>query len=79
VGRLSDHRVPDRRRLDLLFRRCAHASARILDSTAAPVAYATTGVLTFTTFWLGGFMREQVCVYMCPWPRIQTAMLDENR
>ncbi|OYW46200.1 MAG: cytochrome c oxidase accessory protein CcoG [Novosphingobium sp. 12-63-9] len=46
--------------------------------TADSVAYATTGLLTFTTFWLGGFMREQVCVYMCPWPRIQTAMLDEK-
>ena len=45
---------------------------------AAGVAYATVAVLTFTTFWLGGFMREQVCVYMCPWPRIQTAMLDEK-
>ncbi|HNN56769.1 MAG TPA: cytochrome c oxidase accessory protein CcoG, partial [Novosphingobium sp.] len=45
---------------------------------AAPVAYATVGVLTATTFLLGGFMREQVCVYMCPWPRIQTAMLDEK-
>ncbi|HOB15050.1 MAG TPA: cytochrome c oxidase accessory protein CcoG [Novosphingobium sp.] len=45
---------------------------------AAPVAYATVGVLTLTTFVLGGFMREQVCVYMCPWPRIQTAMLDEK-
>lgn len=45
---------------------------------AAGVAYATVGVLTFTTFWLGGFMREQVCIYMCPWPRIQTAMLDEK-
>jgi len=45
---------------------------------AAPVAYATVGVLTATTFVLGGFMREQVCIYMCPWPRIQTAMLDEN-
>ncbi len=45
---------------------------------AAPVAYATVGVLTATTFVLGGFMREQVCVYMCPWPRIQTAMLDEK-
>ncbi|MEO0824025.1 MAG: cytochrome c oxidase accessory protein CcoG, partial [Pseudomonadota bacterium] len=42
------------------------------------VAYATVGVLTFTTFVLGGFMREQVCIYMCPWPRIQGAMLDEN-
>jgi len=46
--------------------------------TAAPVAYATVGVLTATTFVLGGFMREQVCIYMCPWPRIQTAMLDEK-
>ena len=45
---------------------------------AAPVAYATVAVLTATTFFLGGFMREQVCVYMCPWPRIQTAMLDEK-
>jgi polyferredoxin len=46
---------------------------------AAPgVAYACVAVLTFTTFWLGGFMREQVCVYMCPWPRIQSAMLDEK-
>ncbi len=45
---------------------------------AAPVAYATVAVLTSTTFVLGGFMREQVCIYMCPWPRIQTAMLDEK-
>jgi cytochrome c oxidase accessory protein FixG len=45
---------------------------------AAPVAYTTVGVLTATTFVLGGFMREQVCIYMCPWPRIQGAMLDEN-
>jgi cytochrome c oxidase accessory protein FixG len=46
--------------------------------TAATVAYATTFVLTMTTFVLGGFLREQVCIYMCPWPRIQTAMLDEK-
>lgn len=45
---------------------------------AAPVAYATVGILTATTFVLGGFMREQVCKYMCPWPRIQAAMLDEK-
>ncbi|GGC28069.1 cytochrome c oxidase accessory protein CcoG [Novosphingobium marinum] len=45
---------------------------------AAPVAYATVAVLTATTFTLGGFMREQVCIYMCPWPRVQTAMLDEK-
>ena len=46
--------------------------------TADPIAYATVGVLTLTTFVLGGFMREQVCIYMCPWPRIQSAMLDEK-
>lgn len=45
---------------------------------AASVAYGTVAVLTATTFILGGFMREQVCIYMCPWPRIQTAMLDEK-
>ena len=45
---------------------------------AAPVAYITTAILTLTTVTLGGFMREQVCIYMCPWPRIQSAMLDEK-
>ena len=46
--------------------------------SASPVAYATVAVLTATTFVFGGFMREQMCIYMCPWPRIQTAMLDEK-
>jgi cytochrome c oxidase accessory protein FixG len=45
---------------------------------APPIAYSTVLVLTGTTLWLGAFMREQVCVYMCPWPRIQSAMLDEK-
>jgi cytochrome c oxidase accessory protein FixG len=51
---------------------------QFLTFDAPPVAYGTVAVLTFTTFWLGGFMREQVCTYMCPWPRIQAAMTDEN-
>ena len=42
------------------------------------VAYATIALLTATTYVFGGLMREQVCTYMCPWPRIQGAMLDEN-
>ena len=45
---------------------------------AAPVAYITVAILTGTTYVFGGLMREQVCTYMCPWPRIQAAMLDEN-
>jgi cytochrome c oxidase accessory protein FixG len=45
---------------------------------AAFVAYASVGILTLTTVVFGGFMREQVCIYMCPWPRIQAAMMDED-
>ncbi len=41
-------------------------------------AYATIGLLTATTFVFGGLMREQVCIFMCPWPRIQAAMMDEH-
>ncbi|WEK43145.1 MAG: cytochrome c oxidase accessory protein CcoG [Candidatus Sphingomonas colombiensis] len=49
-----------------------------LGGTAPSVAYSTVGILTFTTFTLGGLMREQVCIYMCPWPRIQSAVMDEK-
>ncbi len=45
---------------------------------APPVAYFTVAILTATTYVFGGLMREQVCTYMCPWPRIQATMLDEN-
>ncbi len=41
-------------------------------------AYIAIAILTFTTYTLGGLAREQVCIYMCPWPRIQGAMLDED-
>jgi cytochrome c oxidase accessory protein FixG len=44
---------------------------------ASYVAYLWIGILTFTTYTLAGFMREQVCTYMCPWPRIQAALTDE--
>ena len=33
---------------------------------------------TAATYINAGWMREQVCIYMCPWPRIQTAMMDEK-
>lgn len=52
--------------------------ADLLALSAHPIAYSTVGILTATTFILGGFMREQVCTYMCPWPRIQAAMMDEH-
>ncbi len=53
--------------------------ARQLAAWDAPfAAYATIGILTFTTYTLGGLLREQFCIYMCPWPRIQGAMLDDK-
>ena len=46
---------------------------------AAPwSAYLWMGILAFTTYSLAGGMREQVCTYMCPWPRIQGAMIDSH-
>lgn len=44
---------------------------------APAIAWISIGVLTFTTYSLAGLMREQVCTYMCPWPRIQAALTDE--
>ncbi|TNE34843.1 MAG: cytochrome c oxidase accessory protein CcoG [Alphaproteobacteria bacterium] len=45
---------------------------------APVIAYISVAVLTATTYVFGGFMREQVCTYMCPWPRIQGAMVDDE-
>ena len=41
-------------------------------------AYFYFALLTFTTYIFAGSMREQVCTYMCPWPRIQAALTDKE-
>lgn len=41
-------------------------------------AYVFAAMLTATTYVFAGTLREQVCTYMCPWPRIQAAMLDQD-
>ncbi|MEQ9639284.1 MAG: cytochrome c oxidase accessory protein CcoG [Alphaproteobacteria bacterium] len=50
----------------------------LVTGQASTVAYISVAVLTFTTYMLGGLAREQVCTYMCPWPRIQASMVDEH-
>lgn len=45
---------------------------------APAIAYIFLGIFTATTYLLGGIAREQVCIYMCPWPRIQGAMFDHH-
>jgi cytochrome c oxidase accessory protein FixG len=46
--------------------------------SASTEVYFFTGLFTFTTYLLAGWAREQVCTYMCPWPRFQSAMLDDQ-
>lgn len=41
-------------------------------------AYFTTFFLTATTFVMAGLAREQVCTYMCPYARFQSAMFDHD-
>ncbi|NOT42842.1 MAG: cytochrome c oxidase accessory protein CcoG [Alphaproteobacteria bacterium] len=53
-------------------------AASLFTGTADGTAYLFLGILTFTTYSLAGHMREQVCTYMCPWPRIQAALIDSE-
>lgn len=43
---------------------------------AAPVAWAVLGMFTAGTYILAGYMREQVCFWLCPYARIQGVMYD---
>lgn len=45
---------------------------------ASTQVYVFTFLFTATTYLLAGWAREQVCTYMCPWPRFQSAMLDDQ-
>ena len=50
----------------------------LVTGEAPLLAYLFLGIFTATTYVLGGIAREQVCIYMCPWPRIQGAMFDRE-
>ncbi len=63
----------------VFFFRDAPTLAREFVTFQAPaIAYIFLGIFTATTYLLGGIAREQVCIYMCPWPRIQGAMFDHH-
>lgn len=47
-----------------------------LDFNVSPTVLAFIGGLTFSTYLMAGFAREQVCTYMCPYARFQSAMFD---
>lgn len=44
----------------------------------SPTILAFIGGLTFSTYLMAGFAREQVCMYMCPYARFQSAMFDRD-
>ncbi len=50
----------------------------IFTGSASFTQYFFIGLFTATTYTLAGLAREQVCTYMCPWPRFQSAMLDDQ-
>ncbi len=60
------------------FRDAPTLAVELVSGTAPPIAYVFLGIFTATTYLLGGIAREQVCIYMCPWPRIQGAMFDSD-
>ena len=60
------------------FRDAPTLAHELLTGTAPAIAYLFLGIFTLTTYLLGGIAREQVCIYMCPWPRIQGAMVDHE-
>lgn len=49
---------------------------RFFTGQAAPAAYITVGALTVTTYFAAGYLREQVCTYICPYGRFQSVMYD---
>ncbi len=60
------------------FRDAPTLAHELLTGDAPALAYIFLGLFTATTYLLGGIAREQVCIYMCPWPRIQGAMFDKE-
>lgn len=48
------------------------------DFDVSPTVLGFIVSLTFSTYLMAGFAREQVCTYMCPYARFQSAMFDRD-
>lgn len=62
----------------MYFNDAPSTTLEMLTGQASLTVYGFFALFTATTYVLAGAAREQVCTYMCPWPRFQGAMLDEN-
>ena len=50
----------------------------IFTGNASTAVYGCIAVIGGFCFLLGGYARERVCVYLCPYSRFQSAMFDEH-
>jgi cytochrome c oxidase accessory protein FixG len=50
----------------------------LLSGTADGWAYFWVGFFTLATYGNAGWLREQVCIYMCPYGRFQSVMFDKD-
>lgn len=62
----------------MYFQDAPTVTREIVTGGASMATYFFFGLFTLTTYVLAGWAREQVCTYMCPWPRFQAAMQDEH-
>lgn len=49
-----------------------------INLNVSPTVLWFIGGLTFSTYLMAGFAREQVCTFMCPYARFQSAMFDKD-
>jgi cytochrome c oxidase accessory protein FixG len=50
----------------------------LLDGSADGWSYFWIGLFTLGTYGNAGWLREQVCIYMCPYARFQSVMFDKD-
>jgi cytochrome c oxidase accessory protein FixG len=50
----------------------------ILSLQAPTPVWVVMATFTFFTYWFAGFMREQVCFWLCPYARLQGVMYDQD-
>ncbi len=50
----------------------------IFTGQASGWAYFWIGFFTLATYGNAGYLREQVCIYMCPYARFQSVMFNQD-
>ncbi|MGC3664054.1 4Fe-4S dicluster domain-containing protein, partial [Pseudomonas aeruginosa] len=50
----------------------------LLTGQADGWAYFWVGYFTLATYGNAGWLREQVCIYMCPYARFQSVLFDKD-